>query len=70
MKMSSGEREELRQQAIKAEELRVDRILTFLETHPLDTEVNKAVALELMSSVSFIERTIERLEGGDSHRNS
>lgn len=60
--MTQEERELLRQQAIEAEEQRIERILTFLETHPLDTEINKAVGLELMTSVGFIEQTIEKLK--------
>jgi hypothetical protein len=62
--MTKDEREQLRKQAIEAEEQRIENINTFLETHPLDTDVNITVALELVTSVAFIEREIEKLKGG------
>lgn len=62
MTMTKEEREELRQQAIEAEKQRIERIKTFLETHPLDTDVNITVALELGTSILFIEKEIENLK--------
>jgi hypothetical protein len=62
--MTKDEKEQLREQAIEAEEKRIENINTFLETHPLDTDVNITVALELVTSVAFIEREIEKLKGG------
>lgn len=53
---------ELCQQAIEAEEKRIGRIEKFLETHPLDTDVNKTVALELGTCIMFIEKDIEKLK--------
>jgi hypothetical protein len=60
--LETNEKEQIRIQAIEAEEQRLERIYSFLETHPLDTDVNITVALELATSIEFIKKNIEKLK--------
>jgi hypothetical protein len=62
MKMTKEEVELLRQQAIEGNEQRIARIETFLDGFPLDSEVNKTVALELATVIAFIEQDSEKLK--------
>lgn len=60
--MTKIEREDLLAQAIQSEELRINHIREFLNDFPLDSEVNKTVALELVTSIASIEKNIEVLK--------
>jgi hypothetical protein len=60
--MTKEEKELLRQQAIKANELRISRLETFLDEFPLDSEINKTVALELATAIAFIEKDTDKLK--------
>ncbi|MFC0273605.1 hypothetical protein ACFFIX_19625 [Metabacillus herbersteinensis] len=62
MSMTKEEKEHLRQQAIEANEQRIARLETFLEGFPLDSEVNKTVALELATAIVFIEKDTDKLK--------
>lgn len=50
--------EELRQQAVQSDERIIAHIHRFLETHPLDMEENKTVALELMTLAATLEKRV------------
>ncbi|WP_430530736.1 hypothetical protein [Bacillus cereus] len=60
--MTTEEKEQLRQQAIKDNELRISHLETFLDGFPLDTDVNKTVSLEIGTSIMFIEQEINKLK--------
>jgi len=60
--MEYKEVEQLRKQAIEAEERRIEHILTFLDDLPLNTDVNKSIALELGTVVAFIRKNIKKLQ--------
>ncbi|WP_235851636.1 hypothetical protein [Heyndrickxia camelliae] len=62
MNMSNEEKEILRQQAIESNERRISHLETFLEGLPLDTDINKTVALELGTAIMFIEQDTEKLK--------
>lgn len=59
------ELEQLRQQAIEANKTRICHLQTFLNGLDLSSDVNKCVALELGSSITFVEIDNERLENLD-----
>ncbi|PGU15580.1 hypothetical protein [Bacillus thuringiensis] len=60
--MTTEEKEQLRQQAIKDNELRISHLETFLDGFPLDTDVNKTVSLEIGTAIMFIEQEINKLK--------
>lgn len=62
MEMTKEEMELLRQQAIEANNQRIADLETFLEGFSLDTSVNKTVALELATAISFIEQQTEEMK--------
>lgn len=66
--LTAEEREILRNQAIEAEELRKAHIETFLDNLSLESDVNKTVALELVTTIAFIDRSIEGLKNRKSIR--
>jgi len=59
--MTEEQREELYKQAIESNERRIEHLETFLNRLPLDSEVNKTIALELGSAIGFIEKDTEEL---------
>lgn len=61
MNMTKEEKVLLRQQAIEENEQRIAHLEAFLEGFPLDTDMNKAVALELGTAIGFIEQDTEKL---------
>lgn len=64
IEMTKEEREELRLQAIEAEERRMTTIQTFLDSFPLDSDTNKTIALELATRITDIEESIKELKEG------
>ncbi|MED3440269.1 hypothetical protein P4393_12460 [Bacillus subtilis] len=56
------ERKILRKQAIESNTQRISHIQTFLNELPLDTDVNKTVALELSTMIAFIEEDTRKLK--------
>ena len=62
MNMINEEKEQLRQQAIEANEKRVAHLKIFLDAFPLDTDVNKTVALELATAIAFIKKDTDKLK--------
>lgn len=66
--LTAEEREILRNQAIEAEELRKAHIETFLDNLSLESDINKTVALELGTTIAFIDRSIEGLKNRKSIR--
>lgn len=62
MKMTNEEFEQLRKQAIEADEKRTENLRVFLNNLSLDSDINKTVALEIATTIAFIEEDIERLK--------
>lgn len=60
-KLKKEQMEQLRLQAIEANEKRIEHLVTFLNRLPLDNDINKTVALELASAIAFIEKDTEEL---------
>ncbi|WP_242290388.1 hypothetical protein [Bacillus cereus group sp. BfR-BA-01319] len=59
--MTKEKKELLRQQAIESNEQRILHLETFLDGFPLDTDVNKTVALEIGTAIMFVEKELEKL---------
>jgi hypothetical protein len=62
MELTKTEKQTLLQQAIEGEEQTVTKLETFLEGYPLDTDINKCVALEVMNVIVSKRAGIERLK--------
>ena len=49
------------EEAVKSNDRRIEHIQTFLDSFPLDTDVNKTVALELATMMAFIEKDSQEM---------
>ena len=57
---------QLRDMVIKAEERDIEHIETFLESHPLDSDVNITVALELGNCIEDKQELVTMLKNVES----